>query len=171
MCSSYPLPSRRGASSSTTISTTPVHVAAKAPRLMMCQDRERKQASMVYQFQSICGRGSYGETVELGGFIRGSRMGTYRDLVIRARGAAVVAVIYFSPILIRKEGGVSCDAGCGRNLEYFLFRVTGWRGRRDLPAGIINGKEADRTSQVGVRTKDCVRGRRGWLNRGCLQLR
>ena len=54
MCSSYSRPSRRSPSSTTTSSTTPMHVAAKAPWLVMCHDDDRKHASIVYQFQSIC---------------------------------------------------------------------------------------------------------------------
>lgn len=37
----------------TTINMMPMQVAAKAPRVVICQDWWRKQASMVYQFQSI----------------------------------------------------------------------------------------------------------------------
>lgn len=33
---------------------TPMQVAAKAPLVVMCHEEERKQASIVYQFQSIC---------------------------------------------------------------------------------------------------------------------
>ncbi|KAK1830180.1 hypothetical protein QBC39DRAFT_331728 [Podospora conica] len=57
--SSNSLPSRRSASRQTTIRTTPMQVAAKAPLLLICQDDERKHASMVYQFQSIFGRVSW----------------------------------------------------------------------------------------------------------------
>lgn len=32
----------------------PMQVAAKAPRVVICQEGWMKQASIVYQFQSIC---------------------------------------------------------------------------------------------------------------------
>lgn len=37
-----------------------MHVAAKAPLLLICQDDDRKQASTVYQLKSIVGRVSWG---------------------------------------------------------------------------------------------------------------
>lgn len=54
MCESYSLPNRRKNSRVMTSSTTPIHDAAKAPADVTCHDSARKQASIVYQFHSIC---------------------------------------------------------------------------------------------------------------------
>lgn len=53
-CASYSEPTRRRNSRQTTRSATPMHEAANMALFVMCHDEERKQASMVYQFHSIC---------------------------------------------------------------------------------------------------------------------
>lgn len=70
--------------------------AAKAPWDFICHWEERKQASIVYQFQSIC------VFVSLWGFRAGWRLGivTYRNFALWHVGAAaMVAVVHFDGVL------------------------------------------------------------------------